>query len=216
MCLCRLRLVVVCSLLWFHLAVGGPGLRVGVSVLMVGVHLRLLRSDPSQVSGIMGGVHPRLCRAVTRVSSSFPSSGIPSRSPASAYDAPVGSVDDLSVSTSRASLHGGPPGVSSAPARESSPKVSLAPIPVPSDRFTLAPIKSGNNYLQQRDVLLFWLRVDGFSTSRSDDLLITDSRNALASQFWEVQLRTSLRDGPARFLFENTGTTYFGKGFEML
>ena len=141
------------------------------------------------------------------------SSGHSVRSPV--YDGSVdeATVDDLSVSTSRASLHGGAPG---APARVSSPEPSLAPIPVPSDRFTLAPIKTGDDYLQQRDILLFWLRADGFSTARVDDLLITDSRNALASQFWEGQLRTSLKDGPARFLFENTGTTYFGKGFEML
>ena len=141
-------------------------------------------------------------------SSSVPSSGHP-------VDDSVGeaTVDDLSDSTSRTSLRGGPPG---APARVSSPEVSLTPIPVPSDRFTLAPIKTGEDYLQQRDILLFWLRADGFSTGRTDDLLITDSRNALASQFWEGQLRTSLKDSPARFLFENTGTTYFGKGFEML
>jgi hypothetical protein len=44
-----------------------------------------------------------------------------------------------------------------------------------------------------------------------------DSRNALASQFWEGQIRTALKDGGgARFLFENTGTTFYDKGFEML
>ena len=68
-------------------------------------------------------------------------------------------VDDLSISTSRTLITGG----------------HLAPIPVPSDRFILAPIKSGEDYLQQRDVLLFWLRANGFSTARSDDLLLTDS-----------------------------------------
>jgi hypothetical protein len=41
--------------------------------------------------------------------------------------------------------------------------------------------------------------------------------NALASQFWEGQIRTALKDGgDARFLFENTGSTYYDKGFEML
>ncbi len=43
-----------------------------------------------------------------------------------------------------------------------------------------------------------------------------DPSNALASQFWEGQIRTALKDGPAWFLFENTGSTYFDKGFEML
>jgi hypothetical protein len=41
--------------------------------------------------------------------------------------------------------------------------------------------------------------------------------NALASQFWEGQIRTASKDGgDARFLFENTGSTYYDKGFEML
>ncbi len=44
-----------------------------------------------------------------------------------------------------------------------------------------------------------------------------DSTNALASQFWEGQIRTALKDGgDARFLFENTGSTYHDKSFEML
>jgi hypothetical protein len=38
----------------------------------------------------------------------------------------------------------------------------------------------------------------------------------LAGQFWEGQLRAAIKDGPACFLFENTGTTFYGKGFEML
>jgi hypothetical protein len=40
--------------------------------------------------------------------------------------------------------------------------------------------------------------------------------NARASQFWEGQLRTALKDGPARFLFKNTGSTYYDRGFKML
>ena len=41
--------------------------------------------------------------------------------------------------------------------------------------------------------------------------------NALASQFWEGQIRTASKDGgDARFLFENTGSTYYDEGFEML
>jgi hypothetical protein len=40
--------------------------------------------------------------------------------------------------------------------------------------------------------------------------------NALASQFWEGQLQTALKDGPTLFLFKNTGSTYYDRGFEML
>jgi hypothetical protein len=45
---------------------------------------------------------------------------------------------------------------------------------------------------------------------------VTDSCNSLASQFWEGQLRTALKDGFVCHLFENTDTKYFGQGFEML
>ena len=63
---------------------------------------------------------------------------------------------------------------------------------------------------------MYWPCRPGFSTACSDGALVTDSVNALASQFWEGQLRTVLKDGPARFLFSNTGSTFYDKGFEML
>lgn len=94
--------------------------------------------------------------------------------------------------------------------------VPLEPIPVPTDHFTLPQIKSAEDYLQTQDVLLFWLRSPGFSTARSDDLLLTDARNALASQFWEGRLQAAIKDDPTCFLFENTGSTFYGKGFEMI
>ena len=81
--------------------------------------------------------------------------------------------------------------------------------------FTLPAIKNTTDYLQTRELVLYWLRRPGYSTARSDSALITDSRNALASQFWEGQIRTALKDGgDTRFLFENTGSTYYDKGFE--
>jgi hypothetical protein len=90
------------------------------------------------------------------------------------------------------------------------------PIPLPINWFTLPPINSSDNYLAARDLILYWLCRPGFSTARSDTALITDPSNALASQFWEGQIRTALKDGPTRFLFENNGSTYFDKGFQML
>jgi hypothetical protein len=80
------------------------------------------------------------------------------------------------------------------------------PIPLPVNRFTLPSIKTSDNYLAAWDLILYWLRPPGFSTARSDTTLITDPSDALASQFWEGQIRTALKDGPARFLFENTGS----------
>ena len=89
-------------------------------------------------------------------------------------------------------------------------------IPLPADNFTLSLIKSGEDYLKFRDLILYWLRSPGFSTARDDSLLVTDTWNSLASQFWEGQLRMALKDGSVRHLFEKTGSKYFGKGFEML
>ncbi len=92
----------------------------------------------------------------------------------------------------------------------------VGPTPLLVDRFKLSLIKSGSDYLQTWDLILFWLRSPSFSTGRSDSALITDTTNFLASQYWEVQLRMAVQDGPVRFLFDNTGSLYFGHGFEML
>jgi hypothetical protein len=108
------------------------------------------------------------------------------------------------------------PGDASTPLWAASPADTPTPIPVPTDRFTLPAIKTGDNYLQTRDLILFWLCSPSFSTARSDELLLTDARNALASQYWEGQLWAALKDGPVCFLFENTGSTFYGMGFEML
>ncbi len=89
-------------------------------------------------------------------------------------------------------------------------------IPLPVDCFTLPPIKSGDDYLKTQDLILFWLCSPGFSMARTDSQLVTNDRNALASQFWEGQLCMSLKDGTVCYLFENTGSAYFGKGFKML
>jgi hypothetical protein len=91
-----------------------------------------------------------------------------------------------------------------------------APIPLLVDRITLPPLKSGDDYLCSCDLILFRLRTPGFSTALDDSVLTTDGRNLLVSQYWEGQLRTSLKDGPVWFLFENTGSTFYGKGFKML
>jgi hypothetical protein len=101
-------------------------------------------------------------------------------------------------------------------AESASDDITLSPIPLPADKFVLSPIKSGEDYLKMWDLILFWLRTPGFSTAHDDSLLVTDTRNSIASRFWEGQLRTALKDGCARHLFENTDTKYFGKGFEML
>ena len=123
---------------------------------------------------------------------------------------------DLSVSS--ASVHNVPSPTRGASVPSLTPLATPPPdpIPLPIDRFTLPPIKTTDDYLAARDLIFYWLRRPGFSSARSDGALATDPVNALASQFWEGQLRTALKDGPARFLFENTGATFYDKGFEML
>ena len=101
-------------------------------------------------------------------------------------------------------------------AESTSDDILLSPIPLPADKVTLSPIKSGEDYLKSQDLILYWLRPPGFSTACNDSLLVTDTRNSLASQFWEGQLHMALKDGSVRHLFENTDSKYFGKGFEML
>ena len=70
----------------------------------------------------------------------------------------------------------------------------VGPTPLPVDQFTLPTInKSGSDYLQTWDMIHFWLRSPGFSTSRLDSaLIITDTTNSLASQSWEGQLWMAL------------------------
>jgi hypothetical protein len=59
----------------------------------------------------------------------------------------------------------------------------------------LPPIKSGSDYLQTWDLILFWLHSRGFSTGRlGSDLIITDTTISLASQYWEGQLWMAVQD----------------------
>jgi hypothetical protein len=111
-----------------------------------------------------------------------------------------------------------PPGLGNLPAPPPPPYALLVthPIPLPVDRFTLLSIKLGDDYLKARDLILFWLWYPGFSRVRPDVLLVINVWNSLASQFWEGQLCTSLKDGPVWFLFEKIGSTFYGKGFEMI
>jgi hypothetical protein len=67
-----------------------------------------------------------------------------------------------------------------------------------------------------QDEIAYYLWSDEYSTGRSDALLITDPSNAEASRYWEGQLRIAVKNGGLRFLFENTGSRFHGKGFEMI
>ena len=114
-----------------------------------------------------------------------------------------------------------PPGVDTpapAPPTSSSPLV-IHPTAVPlrpSDPFKLPVIKDAKAYLDVHDMIQYYLRQPEYATQRSDDALVTTPSNVVASLFWEGQLRNAVREGSLRFLFDNKGTLYHGKGFEML
>jgi hypothetical protein len=95
-----------------------------------------------------------------------------------------------------------------------------APSPVlmicPAEPFKLPPIADAKAYLNLSSILQYYLCHPEFSPLRSDDALVTNSRNAEASAYWECQIRVAVQDGSLCFLFKSKGLMYDGKGFEML
>jgi hypothetical protein len=87
----------------------------------------------------------------------------------------------------------------------------------PSETFKLPALKDPKAYLDVYDMILYWLRQPEYGTQLSDEsLLITTPSNVAASLFWEGQIWSAVREGSLWFLFDNKGTLYHGKGFEML
>jgi hypothetical protein len=85
-----------------------------------------------------------------------------------------------------------------------------------SESIKLPDIKDAKVYLDHHELIQYYLRFPNYSTQRSESLLITDVSNSEASQFWEGLIRTAIKDGSLYSLFNNKGTLYYGKGFEML
>ncbi len=83
------------------------------------------------------------------------------------------------------------------------PPLVSAPVPVsllcPIKPFKLPPITDSNSYLNLQSIILFYLCHPEFSTQRSNNALITDSRNADASCFWEGQIRVAVQEGSLCF-----------------
>jgi hypothetical protein len=99
---------------------------------------------------------------------------------------------------------------------------STLPIPAPvliicsAEPFKLLSIADAIAYLNLSNIIQYYLRCPEFSTQSSDNALMTDSRNAKVSAYWEGQVRVVIQDGSLYFLFEHKGSMYDGKGFEML
>ena len=117
-----------------------------------------------------------------------------------------------------------PPGMASGGVR-SPPPVSSPPLVVtplmaplrPAEPIKLPALKDAKAYLDVYDIILYWLRQPEYSTQLFDEsLLVTTPSNVEASLFWEGQIQAAVREGSLRFLFDNKGTLYHGKGFEML
>ncbi len=112
-----------------------------------------------------------------------------------------------------------PPTMAIVPVADPAPPAA-APAPAslihPSEPFKLPPNADSKGYLNLTSIINYYLPYPKFSTQRSDDLLITDSRNTEASCFWEGQICVAVQEGLLQFLFKNKGSLYNGKGFEML
>lgn len=77
-------------------------------------------------------------------------------------------------------------------------------------------MKDPKAFLDSLEQIQYYLQMPDFCTGRTDDSLVTDASNQEASRIWEGELRTAVKEGTLRFLFENKGTQYHGRGFGML
>jgi len=82
--------------------------------------------------------------------------------------------------------------------------------------FKLPVIKDSTAYLDVHDMIQYYLHQPKYATQHSDEALVTTPSNVIASLFWEGRIWNAVCEGSLRFLFDNKGTLYHGKGFEML
>jgi hypothetical protein len=80
----------------------------------------------------------------------------------------------------------------------------------------LCELKDPKSFIDNWDLIQYYLRIPEFSMGCTDDALVTDSTNLEASCMWEGQLCLAVKDGLLCYLFENKGNLYNGRGFEML
>jgi hypothetical protein len=77
-------------------------------------------------------------------------------------------------------------------------------------------MKDAKAFIDNYDLIQYYLHVPEFSTGWADDALITDLPNLEASRMWEGQLCLAIKDSSLCYLFKNNGNQYNGRGFEML
>ncbi len=101
------------------------------------------------------------------------------------------------------------------------PALPMAPVVVSStaaraELLKLDSIKDAKAFLDSFETIQYYLHMPEFSTRHPNGSLNTDAANADASQAWEGQLCLAIKDRNLCFLFENKGTQFHGRGFEML
>jgi hypothetical protein len=80
----------------------------------------------------------------------------------------------------------------------------------------LCELKDPKSFIDNWDLIQYYLRIPKFLTGRTDDALVTNSTNLETSCMWEGQLHLAVKNGLLCYLFENKGNLYNGHGFEML
>jgi hypothetical protein len=111
------------------------------------------------------------------------------------------------------------PGITTPAPAPSSSQLVHPPTAVPlrpSKPFKLPVIKDTKTYLDVHDMILYYFCQPEYTTQCSDDALVTTPSNVMASLFWEGQIWNAVHKGSLCFLFDNEGTLYHVKGFEML
>jgi hypothetical protein len=77
-------------------------------------------------------------------------------------------------------------------------------------------MKDAKAFINNYDLIQYYLHIPEFFTGWADDALITDLPNLEASQMWEGQRRLSVKDGSLCYLLENKVDQFNGRGFKML
>jgi hypothetical protein len=73
-----------------------------------------------------------------------------------------------------------------------------------SESIKLPDIKDAKGYLDNHELIQYYLWLPDYSTQCSDSLLITDASNSEASQVWESLIHMAIKDGSLWFLFKKT------------
>jgi hypothetical protein len=92
-----------------------------------------------------------------------------------------------------------PPPVLPAPAAPPPATRSIEPL-------KLCELKDPKSFIDNWDLIQYYLCVPKFSTGCTDDSLVADSTNLEASRMWEGQLRLAVKDGSLCYLFKTMVT----------